>query len=210
MYVLSTLFWLGLFHTACVSCTCFGMLTTNFYAGEPINTCNIDQFSFKGFLSRFMWASTLVAPFTKHAITELLTASSSAAARSCSGGTDGVTCGTKWYVNGWDGTRGVGQQMSALETIQGLLIDRSTPPLHDTAVYIGRAPTSSIATVPTPDPTSKPDPKVVASSAVAETKAATQPTGQSGAATVNVSSAGVMIKNMWATYFCIVGTVLVL
>lgn len=98
-------------------------------ACETVNRCNTDQLSFKGYLSRFMWATSLVAPFTKDTITTLLTASAQAAAASCSGGFDGVTCGTRWYVGGWDGTFGVGQQMSALETIQGLLSSKSVPPL---------------------------------------------------------------------------------
>ncbi|KAI9054749.1 hypothetical protein LZ554_001899 [Drepanopeziza brunnea f. sp. 'monogermtubi'] len=99
-------------------------------ACETVGTCNTDQFSFKGYLSRFMWKTTVLAPFTQNSISALLTASSQAAARSCSGGTDGVTCGTRWYVDGWDGKYGVGQQMSALETIQGLLISKSVPPLR--------------------------------------------------------------------------------
>ncbi|KAG0649457.1 6-D-mannanase DCW1 [Hyphodiscus hymeniophilus] len=62
-------------------------------ACETIQTCDNDQYSFKGYLSRFMWASTLMAPFTTTAITTLLRTSSLAAAQSCSGGFDGVTCG---------------------------------------------------------------------------------------------------------------------
>lgn len=54
-------------------------------ACETVNTCNTDQFSFKGYLSRFMWATTLLAPFTFNTITTLLTTSSQAAAKSCSG-----------------------------------------------------------------------------------------------------------------------------
>lgn len=101
-------------------------------ACEPVNTCNTDQFSFKGYLSRFMWASTLMAPFTKSQITTYLQSSSLAAARACSGGDDGVTCGQHWYwKTAYDGSFGVGQQMSALETIQGLLSADSVPPLTD-------------------------------------------------------------------------------
>jgi len=59
----------------------------------------------------------------------LLQASAQAAAQSCSGGTDGVTCGTKWYTAGWDNTYGVGQQMNALEIFQAQLIDTVRGPL---------------------------------------------------------------------------------
>lgn len=101
-------------------------------ACEPSNTCDTDQYSFKGYLSRFMWASTLMAPFTKSQITAYLQGSSMAAARACSGGAKGDTCGQHWYWNtAYDGYSGVGQQMSALETIQGLLAADSVPPLTD-------------------------------------------------------------------------------
>lgn len=101
-------------------------------ACEPANSCDVDQFSFKGYLSRFMWASTLMAPFTKSQITTYLQSSSAAAARACSGGAKGDTCGQHWYwETAYDGSFGVGQQMSALETVQGLLVADSIPPLTE-------------------------------------------------------------------------------
>ena len=118
-------------------------------ACETVNTCDNDQYSFKGYLSRFMWATTLLAPFTRDVITSLLAPSTQAAAAACSGGADNVTCGQKWYVGGYDGNFGVGQQMSALETIQGLLISGSVPPLHNDQVHLMAAPTPSQAPLPT-------------------------------------------------------------
>lgn len=100
-------------------------------ACETVDTCDNDQYSFKGYLSRFMWASTLMAPFTKSQITTYLQGSSLAAARACSGGSNGATCGEHWYWEiAYDGKYGVGQQMSALETIHGLLAAESVPPLQ--------------------------------------------------------------------------------
>jgi mannan endo-1,6-alpha-mannosidase len=128
-------------------------------ACEEINTCDNDQFSFKGYLSRFMWASTLIAPFITDAVIAVLTPSSVAAATACSGPTDGVTCGQKWYVGGYDDKWGVGQEMSALETIQGLLVAGSVPPLHSDQVHLkGTNPTSTPtqATVPSATATSNP------------------------------------------------------
>jgi mannan endo-1,6-alpha-mannosidase len=125
-------------------------------ACETVNTCDNDQYSFKGYLSRFMWDTTVLAPFTKNAVTTLLTASAQAAADACSGGPNNVTCGQKWYIGGYDGKYGVGQQMSALETIQGLLISDSAPPLHSGQVHLMAAPTTSSAPIPTqtdPEPT---------------------------------------------------------
>jgi len=116
-------------------------------ACETVNTCNNDQFSFKGYLSRFMWDTTVLAPFTRNAVTALLTPSARAAAIACSGGAQNTTCGQKWYVGGYDGKFGVGQQMSALETIQGLLIGGSVPPLHSNQVHLMNAVTTSSAPV---------------------------------------------------------------
>ncbi|KAL2061785.1 hypothetical protein VTL71DRAFT_7163 [Oculimacula yallundae] len=127
-------------------------------ACETVNTCNTDQFSFKGYLSRFMWATTLMAPFTTEAITTFLTASSVAAADSCTGGENGVQCGSRWYVPGWDGKLGVGQQMSALETIIGLLSSKSVPPIHNRNVVLATSPshTPSVAPLPTKTGTASP------------------------------------------------------
>jgi mannan endo-1,6-alpha-mannosidase len=118
-------------------------------ACETVETCDNDQFSFKGYLARFMWASTLMAPFLTSAVNTLLQTSSMAAAQACSGGADGATCGQHWYYGGCDGIYGVGQQMSALETLQGLLIDGSIPPLHSDQVHLKAAVTASTAPVPT-------------------------------------------------------------
>nr|POF05887.1 mannan endo-1,6-alpha-mannosidase dcw1 [Quercus suber] len=91
--------------------------------------CNTDQLSFKAYLSRWMAASIKVAPFVEPMFTPQLQTSAVAAAKSCSGGTDGVTCGTRWNVNAFDGLIGVGQQMCALEVIQGMLIDTAIGPV---------------------------------------------------------------------------------
>lgn len=88
---------------------------------ETTDTCNTDQFSFKAYMSRWMMATTKVQQQLNDGITSLITASAQAAAKSCTGGNDNNTCGTKWYTGSWDGSQGLGQQLSALEVIQGLL-----------------------------------------------------------------------------------------
>ena len=98
-------------------------------ACEPIGNCNTDQLSFKAYLARWMAGTTKVAPWTHDQILPYLAASASAAAESCSGGEDGVTCGTQWYIGHWDNSWGVGQQMSALEVIQSNLIDAVQGPV---------------------------------------------------------------------------------
>lgn len=90
--------------------------------GESGRHCNLDQQSFKAYLARFMAKTAIMAPFTKDTITKSLKASAVGAAKSCSGGSDGSTCGSKWYTGAWDGTSGVGQQLSALEVTQALLM----------------------------------------------------------------------------------------
>lgn len=99
-------------------------------ACEPNGKCDVDQKSFKAYLSRWMSATAKVAPFTADDIKTKLSTSAQAAAKQCSGGSDGVTCGMKWTTNGvWDGSYGVGEQMSALEVIQGLMMDEVAGPV---------------------------------------------------------------------------------
>jgi len=93
--------------------------------------CNVDQRSFKAYFSRWLAATVQLAPWTADTIMPLLRTSALAAAQSCSGGSDGVTCGTKWWVPGWDGQYGVGEQMSALEVIQSNLVARAKGPLSN-------------------------------------------------------------------------------
>ncbi len=99
-------------------------------ACESNGKCDNDQMSFKAYLSRWMAATTKMAPFTYNTIIERLKTSATAAAQQCSGGDNGRTCGLKWIdKTKWDGTSGVGQQMSALEVIQSNLIAQVASPL---------------------------------------------------------------------------------
>lgn len=99
-------------------------------ACEGPGTCNTDNKSFKAYLSRWMAATTKMAPFTYNAIMIRLRASASAAALQCSGGPDGQTCGLKWTEGAkYDGFTGVGEQMSAMEVFQSLLITKVDPPV---------------------------------------------------------------------------------
>jgi mannan endo-1,6-alpha-mannosidase len=123
--------------------------------GESGRHCNLDQQSFKAYLARFMAKTALLAPFTKDTITSYLKTSAVGAAKSCSGGADGATCGSKWYTGGWDGTSGVGQQLSALEVTQALLmIKKGTLPVKkgeskpDTSSMASPLSSSAAATTP--------------------------------------------------------------
>ncbi|KAK8079858.1 mannan endo-1-6-alpha-mannosidase DCW1-like protein [Apiospora hydei] len=98
------------------------------HACETVGRCNTDMLSFKAYLSRFMWATTQMMPSTLSQVQAVLNTSAAAAGRACSGGANGTLCGERWYVDGFDGNTGLGQQMSALEVIQGLLVQEATPP----------------------------------------------------------------------------------
>ena len=93
-------------------------------ACEPNGKCDVDQRSFKAYLSRWIAATTKVAPWTHEVLMPYVQASAKAAAAQCTGGTDGQQCGMLWYQGGFDGSLGVGEQMSALEVVQSLLIDQ--------------------------------------------------------------------------------------
>jgi mannan endo-1,6-alpha-mannosidase len=91
---------------------------------ETTVTCDTDQESFKAYFARFLALTIKLAPYTEPIITPWIRTSSVQAAKQCSSGVDGNTCGLKWTTNGvWDGKYGVGEQMAALEVIQSNLID---------------------------------------------------------------------------------------
>jgi mannan endo-1,6-alpha-mannosidase len=108
------------------------------HACEQVNTCNADMLSFKGYYSRFVYASTLMVPAMVGRVASLMGKSVTAAANSCTGGANGTTCGEKWYVGGYDGNTGLGQEMCALEIIQGLLVANSTPPFKGDQIKVIR------------------------------------------------------------------------
>ncbi|CAK7263626.1 hypothetical protein SEPCBS57363_000664 [Sporothrix epigloea] len=103
-------------------------------ACEPVNLCDLDQQSFKAYLSRWMAATTKWAPWTTTTIMPLLNASAIAAAKQCTGGDNGQMCGLRWTDNGkWDGSSGVGQQMAAMEvTLANMITIVSAPVTNST------------------------------------------------------------------------------
>ncbi|KAI0012083.1 glycosyl hydrolase family 76-domain-containing protein [Xylariaceae sp. FL0662B] len=100
-------------------------------ACEPVNLCDVDQQSFKAYLSRWMAATTKWAPWTFDRVKTLLGNSAVAAARQCTGGDNGRMCGLKWANNSgqWDGTTGVGQQMAAMEVVLATTIQQAEAPV---------------------------------------------------------------------------------
>jgi mannan endo-1,6-alpha-mannosidase len=76
------------------------------------------MYSFKAYLTRWLAATTKMAPYTYDLIMPKLAASAQAAALQCNGGDNGRMCGLSWSKGAaWDGTQGVGQQMAAMSVI---------------------------------------------------------------------------------------------
>ncbi|KAI9647914.1 hypothetical protein NHQ30_004303 [Ciborinia camelliae] len=101
-------------------------------ACESKLSCTTDMYSFKAYLTRWLAATTKMAPFTYDIILPYLRASAMAAAKQCSGPSpfEGRTCGLSWSKGAdWDGTFGVGQQMAAMSVIFANLVQQTEAPV---------------------------------------------------------------------------------
>ncbi|CAG7556410.1 unnamed protein product [Fusarium equiseti] len=103
---------------------------------EEHKLCNLDQQTFKGYLTRWMATTSLIAPHTSDRIMKILRASAEKAAAVCTGapaegfkGVAGTACGFTWLSDKFDGIVGVGPQMSALQAIQYTLVPKAKPPV---------------------------------------------------------------------------------
>ncbi|GJC89229.1 mannan endo-1,6-alpha-mannosidase DCW1 [Colletotrichum liriopes] len=103
---------------------------------EPTAQCSQDAQSFKGYLARWLAATSQVAPHTSESITKLLLSSGKKAATSCSGspadgfkGHAGTACGFSWLKGSFDGLVGVGPQMTSLQTIMYNLVRSADGPV---------------------------------------------------------------------------------
>jgi mannan endo-1,6-alpha-mannosidase len=103
---------------------------------EEHKLCNLDQQTFKGYLTRWMATSSLIAPHASETIMKILRASARKAAAVCTGapaegfkGVAGTACGFTWLSDKFDGIVGVGPQMSALQAIQYTLAPKAKPPV---------------------------------------------------------------------------------
>lgn len=123
--------------------------------------CNVDQRSFKAYLSRWMADTAALAPFTHDIIMPKLAKAAEAAIKVCSGGDTGTQCGQRWSTGAYDGSLGVGEQMSVLEVVQGNLIDEASgwvSAVQGTGTSVGnpnagggdrRGPNGLVITLPT-------------------------------------------------------------
>ncbi|KAI3324859.1 glycoside hydrolase family 76 protein [Xylariaceae sp. AK1471] len=93
---------------------------------EPSHACTTDQTSFKASLSRWLGKTAVLVPSVKATVMTLLGNSAQGAAQSCVGHGNS-TCGVSWSGNGFDGQSDFGVELSALETIQSLLVFEAPP-----------------------------------------------------------------------------------
>ncbi|KAM4056730.1 glycosyl hydrolase family 76 protein [Hirsutella rhossiliensis] len=107
-------------------------------ACETVDKCNYDMITFKGYLSRFMWQTAVMLPSLRERIESYLVPSAEAAAAVCTGGKSGRECGMRWYTGSFDNKPGLGPQMCALETIQGLLSREADLPLKGKDIELVR------------------------------------------------------------------------
>ncbi|KAF4452231.1 hypothetical protein F53441_4891 [Fusarium austroafricanum] len=102
-------------------------------ACEPVKLCNLDQKSFKAYLSRWLAVTTQWAPHTRDTIMPLLRASAVAATDKCTGGDNNRMCSLYWTKDKFEGEVTIGQQMAALEvTLACMIQDRPAPLTRDT------------------------------------------------------------------------------
>jgi mannan endo-1,6-alpha-mannosidase len=89
---------------------------------DMAGTWDIEQRSFKAYLSRWMGYIAVVAPGTRDLINPRLQASAMAAAARCTGGEGQTNCNL-YRVTEKErvGSFGIGEQMAAMEVIQSLL-----------------------------------------------------------------------------------------
>lgn len=78
-----------------------------------------------------------LVPSTQDWIMTRLKASATAAAKSCTGGSDQQTCGLSWIRGAYDGSAygiakgGVGEHMAAMEVFQSLLVPGAKAPVTE-------------------------------------------------------------------------------
>lgn len=119
-----------------------GVLTEATCVGQ--SSCSTDEFAFRAILARALYNANSGA--LTDSITPLLQSSATGAAAQCSGGKDGTTCGSDWASSKWDGTQGLGQDLSALEIILATLPSKSAQTENGTSSTGGAATNTAAST----------------------------------------------------------------
>ncbi|KAK9772370.1 putative Family 76 glycosyl hydrolase [Seiridium cardinale] len=102
-------------------------------------SCNNDQRMFKGFLSRWMATTAMLAPFVYDTIMPLLKTTAVAAAKHCVShasdfkGHPGTACTFSWFEDStYEDSTGVGEQMNAMSLVMSMLVDGARTPYTST------------------------------------------------------------------------------
>lgn len=120
-------------------------------------TCNVDQWAMKAYLARTMSTSSIVAPYITAKVTRLLRRSAQGAAAACTSGTYGNTCGSKWWTNSYDGITGLGQQLSAFDVVQALMVNNTAPQYgSNVKIYYPTSFPTTVAATSRPSSTAPP------------------------------------------------------
>ncbi|KUJ15962.1 mannan endo-1,6-alpha-mannosidase [Mollisia scopiformis] len=122
-------------------------------ACESHSTCITDMYAFKGILAQQLINTIQMAPYTSSVIMPKLTTSAVGAANACSAGLSGTECGFTWGSSSAGNETGLGEQLSALSYVQGLLVGQasdvvtqSTGGSNGTVTSTGGANSSSTTT----------------------------------------------------------------
>ena len=112
-------------------------------ACKPLDTCDSDQYTYKGLTAQWLGEAMQVAPFTTDKISSYLQSSAEGAAKQCSGGDDGTACGASWTKNEYDGKTGLGQEFSALNIFLANLAVNSSAPTNANSSTPSSGPTTT-------------------------------------------------------------------
>ena len=100
----------------------------NEIACESHGTCDVDMKAFKGLLAHWLVDTIQMAPYTYQSIMPKLTSSAQAAALAC----NGDVCPEVWNgATSNNVTSGLGEQLSALSFVQGLLVKDAAAPVTE-------------------------------------------------------------------------------
>ncbi|KAJ6115045.1 mannan endo-1-6-alpha-mannosidase [Penicillium sp. IBT 16267x] len=91
------------------------------YECEEEELCNNNEILYKGIFMRDLALISTVAPYTMDDILPRLQGSGSAAAEACTGESNN-TCGLQWYVEKYDGEKGMEEQLSATSAFTANLV----------------------------------------------------------------------------------------
>lgn len=99
-------------------------------ACAPSGNCNTDQQAFRAILARALAVSK---DLDQTKVDTVLKASAQGAAAACSGGSNGTACGSDWSSGRYDGSTGLGQDLSALEIMLANIPSKATQTANSTS-----------------------------------------------------------------------------